>query len=76
MDTKLASLNIANEQLLNNFHQKYAALSHLVNPENATEIVPIMLQFIEENYPGFDKIAARAAEIEAFLGNHEPSGNR
>lgn len=78
MDTniRLNALNIANEQLLHKFHQKYAALSNIVNEENAAEIVPVVLQYIEENYPSFDEISKRAAEVENFLGNHEPSGDR
>jgi hypothetical protein len=48
----------------------------LINESNAHEIVPLMMQFIDEEYPSFDQITKRAEEIEEFLGNHEPTGNR
>jgi hypothetical protein len=75
-NNKLTSLNLANDQLLHKFHQQYAAMQNLINESNAHEIVPLMMQFIDEEYPSFDQITKRAEEIEEFLGNHEPTGNR
>jgi hypothetical protein len=75
-NNKLISLNLASEQLLHKFHQKYAAIQNLINESNAHEIVPLMMQFIDEEYPSFEQLTQRTLEIESFLGNHEPTGNR
>lgn len=76
MDTneQLGILNLANEQLLHKFHQKFAALENLVKEDNAHEVVPLMMQFIDEEYPSFEQVKQRAADIKDFLGNHNPTG--
>ena len=76
MDTseQLGILNLANEQLLRKFHQKFVALEKLVREDNAHEIVPLMMQFVDEEYPSFEQVKQRAAEIKDFLGNHQPAG--
>lgn len=76
MDTneQLGILSLANEQLLHKFHQKFAALENLVREDNAHEVVPLMMQFIDEEYPSFEQVKQRAADIKDFLGNHNPTG--
>jgi hypothetical protein len=78
MDTnqQLNVLSLANEQLLHKFHQKLNALSNLIQENNAHEVVPLLMQFIDEEYPSFEQIAQRAGDIESFLGNHKPTGSR
>ena len=76
INDKLSILNLAGEQLLHKFHQKFAAIQQLISEQNANEMVPVVVQYIDEEYPSFEQITKRAEEIESFLGNQEPTGNR